>query len=457
MSGGTFWTIARIADALRDECVGAVPSDDRAVKGITTDTRSIASGDCFVALAGEHFDAHDFLADAVTRGASALVVSKPERTATLGVPVFAVRDTLAALGALASYRRRAWPGTVIGVGGSNGKTTTKELIRSGLGACLTVHATKGNLNNLIGVPLTLLALPDEADVAVIEMGVNVPGEMMRLRGIVEPDIAVLTSISEEHLEGLGSVEGVMREESILFDGAPVAVVPASQPEIAAVARGRATRIVTAGLDAGDVRASSWGIGADGVGEIELDGATVRPPARGAHNLRNTMLALAVAQELGVSMSDAARGIARATFPSMRMDWSALGKGRATLINDAYNASPASMRAALDVLGASGAGRQRVAILGTMRELGTHSTRLHEELARAAIDSPVEIVAGIGEIGEALRALGSGSSRVVAAQDVDDLWAALEPRLAPDAVILLKASRGVKLERLVPTLTEWANR
>jgi UDP-N-acetylmuramoyl-tripeptide--D-alanyl-D-alanine ligase len=457
VSGRSFWTIARIADALRDECVGAVPSDDRAVRGITTDTRGIASGDCFVALAGEHFDAHDFLADAVTQGASALVVSKPERTATLGVPVFAVRDTLTALGALARYRRRAWPGTVIGVGGSNGKTTTKELIRSALGACRTVHATKGNLNNLIGVPLTLLALPDEADVAVIEMGVNVPGEMTRLRGIVEPDIAVLTSVSEEHLEGLGSVEGVMREESILFDGATVAVVPASQPEIAAVARGRATRIVTAGLDAGDVRASSWSVGADGVGAIERDGATVRPPARGAHNLRNTMLALAVAQELGVSVSDAARGIARATFPSMRMDWSALGKGRATLINDAYNASPASMRAALDVLAASGAGRQRVAILGTMRELGTHATRLHEELARVAIDSPVEIVAGIGEIGDALRALDSGDSRVVAARDVDDLWAALEPRLAPDAVILLKASRGVKLERLVPTLTEWANR
>jgi len=457
VSGRTFWTIARIADALRDECIGSVPNDDRAVAGITTDTRSIAGGDCFVALAGEHFDAHDFLADAVAQGASALVVSKPERTANLGVPVFAVRDTLTALGALARYRRRAWPGTVIGVGGSNGKTTTKELIRSALGTCLTVHATKGNFNNLIGVPLTLLAMPDEAEVAVIEMGVNVPGEMARLRGIVEPDIAVLTSVSEEHLEGLGSLEGVMREESILFEGATVAVVPASQPEIAAVARGRATRIVTAGLDTGDVRSSRWSIGADGVGELEIDGATVRPPARGTHNLRNTMLALAVAQELGVSMPDAARGIARATFPSMRMDWCALGKGRATLINDAYNASPASMRAALDVLAASGAGRQRVAILGTMRELGTHSTRLHEELARAAIDSPVEIVAGIGEIGEALRALGTGDSRVVAARDVDDLWAALEPRLAPDAVILLKASRGVKLERLVPTLTEWANR
>ena len=320
-----------------------------------------------------------------------------------------------------------------------------------------MHATTGNFNNLIGVPLTLLALPDAAEAAVIEIGMNVPGEMERLRGIVEADLVVLTSVSEEHLEGLGSLEGVMREESILFDGAAVAIVPASQPELAKAAAGRASRVVTAGLDAGDVRATTWRMAADGMGEIEIDGVTVRPPARGAHNLRNAMLALAVARELGVPMADAARGIARATFPSMRMDWSPLGAHGATLINDAYNASPASMRAALDVLAASGAGRQRVAILGTMRELGTHAARLHAELARTAIDSPVEIVAGIGEIGEALRAADPDSARVVAARDVDDLWAVLEPRLAPDAVILLKASRGVKLERLVPTLTEWANR
>ena len=146
---------------------------------------------------------------------------------------------------------------MIGVGGSNGKTTTKELIRATLGATLTVHATTGNLNNLVGVPLTLLAMPDDAEVAVIEMGMNVPGEMAKLRGIAAPDIAVMTSVSEEHLEGLGSLEGVMREESELFDGATIAIVPASQPEIAAAAHGRAARVVSAGLDAGDVRATRW--------------------------------------------------------------------------------------------------------------------------------------------------------------------------------------------------------
>jgi UDP-N-acetylmuramoyl-tripeptide--D-alanyl-D-alanine ligase len=457
MNASEFWTVARIADALRDEITGAVPRDDRPVSRITTDTRQIASGDCFVALIGEKFDAHDFLREAVERGAVALVVSRPERGAGLGVPVFSVHDTLDALGALARYRRRAWSGTVIGVGGSNGKTTTKELIRAALAACLRVHATTGNLNNLIGVPLTILAIPDDADVAVVEMGINVPGEMTRLRGIVEADIAVMTSVSEEHLEGLGSLEGVVREESELFRGARVAIVPSSQPEIAEAARPRAARVVSAGLDSGDVRATRWSSGADGVGEIEVDGVVLRPPTRGAHNLRNTMLALAVARELGLSTADAARGIARATFPSMRMEMAPIGNGGATLINDAYNASPASMRAAIDVLAGSGSGRQRVAILGSMRELGVHASRLHEEVARAALASPVEIVAGMGEIGVALRALGSGDPRVVVADDVDALWTALAPRLARDAVILLKASRGVKLERLVPPLTEWANR
>ncbi|MDB4911566.1 MAG: UDP-N-acetylmuramoylalanyl-D-glutamyl-2,6-diaminopimelate/D-alanyl-D-alanyl ligase, partial [Gemmatimonadetes bacterium] len=275
MDRSSFWTVARIADALRDESTGAIPRDDRPVARITTDTRRIAPGDCFVALIGEKFDAHDFLREAVERGATAVVASRAGRTAGLGVPVFSVRDTLVALGALARYRRRAWSGAVIGVGGSNGKTTTKELIRATLGSCLTVHATTGNLNNLIGVPLTLLALPDDADVAVVEMGMNVPGEMARLRGIVEPQIAVMTSVSEEHLEGLGSIEGVMREESEIFYGAQVAIVPASQPEIAEAAKGRAARVVSAGLDGGDVRASRWSAGADGVGEIEVDGVTVR--------------------------------------------------------------------------------------------------------------------------------------------------------------------------------------
>jgi hypothetical protein len=205
---------------------------------------------------------------------------------------------------------------VIAVAGSNGKTSTKDLLAAALGSVLDVHASKGNLNNQIGVPLTLLALRDEADVAVVEMGTNMPGEVALLRAIGEPDVAVVTSIGEEHLEGLGDLAGVLREEAAIFEGAAVGITPASQPEVAAAARGKAGRVVSAGLDAGDVRASRWEIAPDGLGVILIDGVEVRPPLRGAHNLRNTMLALAAARECGVSVADAARrgGARRSSTP-----------------------------------------------------------------------------------------------------------------------------------------------
>jgi UDP-N-acetylmuramoyl-tripeptide--D-alanyl-D-alanine ligase len=459
MSGATastpsqamFWTLDRVATALgahHGATLGSVP-----LRAVVTDTRALEKGDIFVALKGERFDAHDFLAEAAAKGAAAFVVERAEGARALGVPVFAVDDSLVALGRLARYWRRAWAKPVIGVGGSNGKTSTKELMRAALAGVLDVHATQGNLNNRVGVPLTLFALPPDSDVAVIEMGTSLPGEIAALRAIAEPDIAVVTSIAEEHLEGLGDLEGVLREESDIFDGAKVAIVPALQPEVAAAAAGRSLRVVTVGLDEGDVRASRWGIAADGLGWIELDGVTVRPPLRGVHNLRNAMLALAVARECGVSTSDAAHGIAAMPIPTMRSAWEALG--RATLINDAYNANPGSTRAALDLLERAGHGRQRVAILGTMRELGAHAKRLHDDIARMALDSSIEVVAGVGEFARALEAMDGGAERMVAAPDIAELWPLLEPRLSRDAMILLKGSRGVQLERLLPYLKKWA--
>lgn len=446
-----FWSLRRVADALRSQAPGLVPSDDRPIARVWTDTRSVKSGDLFVALKGENFDAHDYLKDAVAGGAIAVVVSRP--VANLGVPVIEVRDTLAALGALGRYRRLAWNGPVVAVAGSNGKTSTKELIRAALGAGLEVHYTTGNLNNLIGVPLTLLAIPDGAEVAVVEMGTNQPGEVATLRAIVEPTVAVLTSVGEEHLEGLGDVAGVLREELCVADGVAVLVAPSAQPEIGRGARGRAKRVVEAGLESGDLKATDWAVLPDGTGRLTVDGVSVAVPLRGVHNLRNAMLALAVARELGIPIDAAAQGIAALTPPPMRVTLEQIG--RATLINDAYNANPPSMRAAIDLLVHAGAGRQRVAILGTMRELGGSAARLHEELARAALASPIELVGGVGEMGQALGALAPGNPRVATGDDPASVWRALASRVAPDAVILLKGSRGVRLEQLVPEITGWA--
>ena len=457
VAAGDFWTRARVADALRDLASGNLPGGDERIGRVWTDTRTVQPGDLFVALRGERFDAHDFVADAVAKGAAGLVVSRPGVGAGLGVPTYPVSDTLVALGALARYRRRAWGGgpgrVVVGVVGTNGKTSTKELTRAALGAALEVHATTGNLNNLIGVPLTLLALPDEAEVAVVEMGTNQPGEVARLRAIVEPDLLIVTSIAEEHLEGLGDLAGVMREEMAAAEGTDVVVVPASQPEVVDEARRRATRVVSAGLDAGDLRAERWSIGDDGRGAIVVEGVEVSIPLRGVHNARNAMLALAIARECGVSLDDAARGIAAMPVPPMRSNWERVG--RATLINDAYNSNPGSARAALELLAHTGRGRQRVAVLGSMLELGPQGPRLHDELARAALDDGIDVVAGVGEFAAALDRVAPGDDRTVKASDADALWAILASRLAPDAVILLKGSRGVRLERLVPKITEWA--
>ena len=448
-----FWSLRRVVDALRRQVVGAIPSDDRPIARVWTDTRSVRKGDLFVALKGENFDGHDHLKEAVSGGAVGVVVSRP--MANLGVPMIEVRDARAALGALGNYRRRAWNGPVVAVAGSNGKTSTKELIRAALGARLDVHSTAGNLNNLIGVPLTLLAIPDGADIAVVEMGTNLPGEVALLRTIVEPAVAVLTSVGEEHLEGLGDVAGVLREELCVADGVGLLVAPSAQPEIGRGARGRAKRVVEAGLETGDLKATDWSVLPDGTGRMTVEGVSVAVPLRGAHNLRNAMLALAVGRELGISIEAAAQGIARLTPPPMRVSLEQIG--RATLINDAYNANPPSMRAAIDLLVHAGAGRQRVAILGTMRELGGSAARLHDDLARAALASPVELVGGVGEMGQALASLAPGDPRVATGEDPAAVWRSLASRVAPDAVILLKGSRGVRLEQLVREFTSWSAR
>lgn len=446
-----FWTLARVAQALGLPAFGGT---NRALRAVTTDTRTLRPGDLFVALAGERFDAHDFLGDAVTAGAAALVVRDASRAAGLGVPVLTVDNTLHALGALGHFYRAAWTLPVVAVGGSNGKTSTKELLKAALGARHQVHATTGNLNNQIGTPLTLLALPQGADCAVIEMGTNVPGEIALLRAIVVPDVAVVTCVQEEHLEGFGDLAGVLAEESSLLDDVDLAIVPADENGLIAEARRRAHRVVTAGLGAGDVAASEHGLNADATGWMQLDGVRVEVPLRGAHNLRNAMLALATAREFGIAVTDAARGIAQMPQPSMRSSVESLG--RALLLNDAYNANPGSARAALALLAAVGAGRQRVAVLGTMRELGPTAATLHRDVARVALASGADVVAGIGEFQAALAAEGAGDPRVVTAGDVDDLWPVLQQRLQPDAAILLKASRGVRLERLLPHLQAWAS-
>ena len=446
-----FWSVERVRAALGREGV-ALPAGSGVLAGVSTDTRSLTGGELFVALRGEKFDAHAFLGEALSRGAAALVVDDPRPAAGAGVPVFVVRDTTAALGALGTFRRRAWGRPVIAIAGSNGKTSTKELVRAALSSRFHVHATTGNLNNHVGVPLTLLAIPDDADLAVIEIGTNHPGEVATLRAIAEPDIAVVTSIGEEHLEGLGSLEGVLREESAVFDGCSLGIVPAAQPDVGREARRRAAQVVEAGIEGGDVRPDAWGLEPDARGWFEIGGVRVEVPLLGAHNVRNALLAIAVARACGIADEDAARGIAALRPLSMR---SALEPAGSILVfNDAYNANPASAREALTTLDAMATDRQRVIVLGSMLELGGQGPALHNELARRALSSKAAVIAGVGEFQRALQETGAGDPRVVTAEDAVTLWPALRERLAPDALVMLKGSRGTRLERLLPMLREF---
>ncbi len=452
-----YWTLRRVAQALAKQYVAGPRLDDRALSGISTDTRTLKRGDLFVALRGDNHDAHDWLVQARDAGAAAVLVEDPQVTAGLGIPVLVVRDTRVALGLLARAWRRAWGGTVVAVGGSNGKTSTKEMLRSVLGARLEVHATEANQNNLVGVPLTLLSVPPHAHVAVVEVGTNAPGEVAQLRAICEPDIAVVTSIGEEHLEGLGDLDGVLREEAAIFEGVATAVIPAHETALFAAAQQHGVKhIVRVGLDAGDVKADRWSVQPDGFIQLVMNDVQITVPMRGQHHGANAMLALAVAQATGVPLADAAQALGSMQIPSMRGGWETVGS--LTIINDAYNANPPSMRAALALLRQVGAGRQRVAVLGTMRELGIHSDAQHDAIAREAIDalnSGVDIVIAVGEFATAFTRIAMDDRRVLGATDADHAWTLLEPVLKRDAMVLLKGSRGVTLERMLSPLTSWA--
>lgn len=448
-----WWTLRRAASALGALLLTGPRFDDRTLAGVSTDTRRMPHGALFVALRGERFDAHDLLHAARDAGAAAVVVDDAERAVGLGIPVLVVRDSREALGALARGWRRAWGGTVVAVGGSNGKTSTKELLRAALGARLTVHATAANENNLVGVPLTLLAVPPHAHVAVVEVGTNAPGEIAALRVICEADVVVVTSLGEEHLEGLGDLAGVLREESAIFAGAPLAVLPAGETLLVDAARAHGVRVIRAGLADGEVQPQAWALDAEGAVRLTLEGHTVTLPVRGVHQGANALLALAVARALGVPVRDALEAMQTMPVPHMRSEW--LQVGALTVINDAYNANPPSMRAALALLGSVGAGRPHVAVLGTMRELGAQSAMLHDAIAQDALAGNADLIVAVGAFAEAFERVAPEAAHVVTAPDVDAVWPVLAPRLARDAVVLLKGSRGVRLERLLPSLTTWA--
>jgi UDP-N-acetylmuramoyl-tripeptide--D-alanyl-D-alanine ligase len=429
--------------------------------GISTDSRTTRAGDLYVALVGERFDGHDFVADALAAGASGAVVSRPVPGAE-GATLYPVEDTLVALGRLARHRRDALRGRVIGITGSSGKTGTKDLMAAAIGASKRVHATPRNLNNRIGVPLTLLDAPDDAEALVVEMGTNEPGEIRILTEIVHPEIGVVTTVSESHLEKLGSLEGVMEEKLDLLRGldpeAGVAIVGDEPPALARAARALLPRVRVAGLSERadpDLRPTELESDVQGRYRFRWKGHRVSLSAPGRHSVANALLALAAADELGVPGEDASGALAAVPPGPLRGEVRRIG--RTTLLVDCYNANPQSVRSALDWLeGFTGDGR-RVAVLGTMLELGSRTDDLHRELLDEAVRRRLDLVVAVGVFAAAAREReGVGpaggdlvSPEVIAEDDPRTAYGRLRERLEGGEIVLLKASRGVALEALVP--------
>ena len=429
------------------------------VHGVSIDSRTIGVGEAFFAIRGHRLDGHAFIGEAVGRGAACLVVHTLPDDLAAHVPVVLVEDTTKALGRLAAWHRQRFTVPVIGVTGSNGKTTTKEMIASVLGTRSRVLSASGSLNNQWGLPLTLLALEPAHQAVVLEMGTNRPGDIQYLAGIAAPTIAVVTTVSPAHTEALGSLEGIVAEKGALVRAVPAAgrvVLNADDPRVASMAHVAAAPVVTYGRsasaqvravgpisdDAGGVR---FTLGVDG------DSHPVRLAFAGDHNVTNALAAAAVGHALGLPLAEIVRGLEAARPVKGRCVWRDAGPVR--ILDDTYNANPASVRAALEtVLAARGASRVLVA-LGDMLELGELAVEAHREIGRVIAAAGVAEFVGVGRLaGEAVSAArAAGLGAALPTSTFEETVAHLLKRLAPGDVLLVKGSRGMRMERVVDAL------
>ena len=437
------------------------------IDAVSTDTRRLVHGSLFVALKGENHDAHQFLPQAVAAGAAALLVEQSARDAAVatGAAVLVVNDTLVGLQNLAHGLRRHLNPLVVGVTGSNGKTSTKEFLRAVLASRYNTAATPGNLNNHVGVPLTLLGLTKGQDALVCEMGMNHPGEIAPLARIAEPGIAVITNIGLAHIEFMGTQEAIALEKGELVaalspDG--LAVLNADDPftdSIAARCRGRVLR---AGLNTGEVRALNPRMTPQGM-EFQLSAgdqsATATIPVLGLHMVANATLAAAVGWSLGIDLEAIASALASSQPEKGRLQLRHLSG--LTILDDSYNANPDSMRAGILTLiqmnHQFGTGR-RIAVLGHMAELGAGTDAIHGELGRWIADQPVDTLCTVGAIArplaEAARRQRPGDW-VQAADTHAEAAAFLQQHARPSDVVLLKGSRSAHVETVLDHLPESA--
>ncbi len=434
---------------IRDALALTEPTDPPAVavSGWSIDTRSICRGDVFFAIKGETYDGHAYLNAAFEKGAAAAVVSEPGESK--GV-TFRVEDTLSALQKLAVWARERWAKPIVAVTGSAGKTTTKDVIAELLSVRFEVGKTAGNLNNHIGLPLSLLRLPDSAEVGVIELGMNHEGEIRFLASLAQPQVGVVTNVGYAHIESFNGIDGIAlakREliEALGADG--TAVLNADDPRVLAFREIHKGRVVTYGFSEGaDVRAEQLELSSNGV-KFRVAGSAFTSGLIGRHGASNLLAGIAVAQVFEIQAEDLAAAVARVRPGKMRGEretWNGI-----TILNDCYNSNPDAARLMIDVLRAEPANR-RIAVLGEMLELGRWSEMLHEQTGRYAAESNIDVVIGISGAARCLvqgaLEAGAGRENVHFFDDPDAAGEFLRAFARVGDAILFKGSRGTHVER-----------
>jgi len=433
---------------------------DRPIRGAAVDSRRIVPGNLFVALPGERTDGHEHLAEAVANGAAAVLVSRPGLPAEgLGsVSVIRVGRPLDALGAIAAGWRARFEPLTVGITGSIAKTSTKEAVADVLAVRFRTLRSGGNENNEIGLPLTVLRLERADQALVLEMGMYVGGEIADLARIARPQVGVVTAVQPVHLSRIGTIEAIEQAKGELVEALPAsgtAILNADDERVARMAARTAARVLTYGFGPGaEVTADSiQSAGADGMRFTLRTAAGRQPvalPGLGRHAVHNALAAAAVGSVAGLELDEIAEGLAVPPPAAHRGDLIRLGD--VTILDDSYNAAPASVRAALAVL--AGLPGRRVAVLGEMLELGDGHEAGHLDVGRRAAQVAellVVVGAGAEPIGRGAREAGMATGRVIEVADRQAALEALLPRLAPGDVILVKASRGIALDRLIDEL------
>ena len=452
------FTAGEIAAAVSGELLQGQP--ETAFTRVSTDTRQIKPGDLFVALIGERFDAHEFIDRAIAGGAAGLIVSRRAAAELWQGPVILVKDTLSALQELARHNRRSFAGLVIAVTGSNGKTTTKDMIFSVLERKCPTLKTEGNFNNEIGLPLTMLQLDDSFGAAVLEMGMRGMGEIDLLAGLALPDGAVITNVGETHMERLGSVANIGKAKGeILEHVVPqgFAVLNGDDPMVRQQASRCQGRVIYYGTGAdAEVRATNIEVTAGKASYTAVTPAgsiEIKLPIPGRHNVLNSMAAIGVGLQAEMTLSQIKTGLEETRLTAMRLE--IIETGVATVINDSYNANPASAKAALQILADVGRGHRKVAIMGDMYELGSRTAQGHQEVGTAAVECKVDVLITIGKLAVEI-ALGASMTdeppgEIISLNTNAEAKKYLEKIITTGDVVLVKGSRGVKLEEIVEYL------